>query len=230
VNSFEQKMVVKFGLNTIFTILTLLCIALGWYRTNAFHATTARRHDAILRDWVQPLAIEKPALIYHRALPTQVTGLHRWKIHIPAEMRYELQCFVFFDEHFIKSHNDVVVARVAMPTGESVFEVDWRRDRRGMPIVRIAVLRPGTRDSQERFAIFPQKVSEFFSRTSSPAETIRGWEASNYASPATYVDFLTQQVPFRDPINPQIGRKDSWGGFQIRLSEIDEKPSTKMTN
>jgi hypothetical protein len=117
-----------------------------------------------------------------------------------------------------------VIARIPMPAGQSLFEIDCRQDKAQVPRLSIALLGPKPEESMKVYVQFPDFFSRLFFGSSGFAEDIRGSETTHYAVPFNHVSFLTSYTGYRDPSQSPDNAKTSLEFFDVRILAIEGKP------
>jgi hypothetical protein len=221
----------QFSLKFVFFSILITGLALGWWKSSTSKLAIQKRHDLLLKDWVQPLEPVKFNKCYYRTLPEQAAGLRRWKVYVPpGEKKFELQCAVDRVPLGRVSSGEGVVARIPLPPGNSLFEVDWKKDRNLVPHVSISLLAPTPQDTKKVLVQFPKKFTNYLFQRPSVYQTVSVWQATNEAIPATNFSLFSFVVEFNDTTTNPGKTLMRAEGFDIQVREVDDNPSIEAAN
>jgi hypothetical protein len=220
----------QFSLKFVLFSMMVMGLALGWWKSSTSHVTIRKRHELLLKDWVQPLEVVDSKALYHRSLPTWAAGLNRWKVYLPPGNKFELQCAITRTPEGRVPYGGGVVARIPLPPGYSLIEVDWKKDRNFIPHVSIALLRPTQQDTKKVLVQFPGHFITMFSRGPGVSCDMYGWEDSNKASSLRSVAFFSLKVAFIDTTTYPGQSIGSFEGLEIKIRQVDDNPSIEAAN
>jgi hypothetical protein len=220
---------IRFSLKSIIGIMTILGLALGWWNSNRSYAKMGQRYTLLFMDWVQPLEVKEPDLIYHRKLKMNEASLHHWKVYLPQGKRYDLECVVPCTLDMPGDELEYVAARIPMPEGQSIIEVEWRRDAKRKPHMSIARLGTTPETTSKEYAHFPASFDRNFLKNWGCTEHVIGWLASNSSFVVPRLTFVEGSIVFDEPFRTRRGPRVGINGFHVRLRAVGDA-TTAATN
>jgi hypothetical protein len=222
-------MKIQASLKSLIGLLIIISISLGWWISTRHNERLRSRQELLFKDWVQPLEVRDTRYMHCRALPQRNPSLNRWKVYLPHGRSYELQCVVSPDPKSTDEVGRRVVARLPIYPGESLFEVDWKRDDQRLPIVSIAVLGPTPDKSCSENVRLPSDVLEAFRNNYGCSQTYLGWEGTMSMNMVSNCEFANVLVPYGEVLTSDGTFTPSRGGFRIMIADVSNSNSLDAT-
>ena len=220
---------IQASLKSLIGSLIIISISLGWWISTQQNERLRLRQELLFKDWVQPLEVRDTRYMHCRALPQRNPSLNRWKVYLPLGRSYELQCVVSPDPKSTDQAGRRVVARLPIYPGESLFEVDWKRDAQLLPIIRMAVLGKTPERSCAENVRLPSDILDVFRNNSGCSQTYLGWEGTMSMNMVSNCEFATVLVPYGTVITSNGTPAITLRGFEIMIADVSNSNSLDAT-
>jgi len=222
---------IRYSLTTLMSLTLIAALALGWWKSNLTYAKVNQQNTRLIMDWVEPLEVESEDedLIVHRKLLMPEPELHHWKVYLPQGTKYDLECVVPCTLDMPGDELEYVAARIPMPEGQSIIEVEWCRDAQRMPHLSIARLGMTPETTVKEYAQFPASFERTFAKNWSCQEHVTGWLASNASTLRHRLTFLEGSIVYDEPFRASDGLRTGIGSFRIRVRAVGDA-TTAATN
>jgi hypothetical protein len=215
-------MVIRYSIKTLFAATLVVALSFGWWINTCKLAKVNREHDLLLKEWAQPLEVSDEQNIYFRQLPDRDLNVHKWKVYLPRSRRYELQCVILQDSETKGGELDCVAARIPLPEGRSLLEVDFRQDRNNVPRLNLAVAGQKKQETINAAVSFSADFCDKFSKNISCVVKTYGWESSISCYQQKTVRLIDCLAPWESMDQLPENIYGFMGGFEVRIQAIDD--------
>jgi hypothetical protein len=173
---------------TLVGMVVIIVLAIGWWRSVREHQQLIARHERLMKEWIEPLALTDATQVHFRKLPPRNVGFNQWKIYLPPGRKYALQCF--YSDASVASGKSpyVLLESLPMEPGQSLLEVEWRRDVELKPQVFISILPPTGDKTLRTKVVFPEEFAEKFAQWETLQESYLGGDSETVAAPPKRLD------------------------------------------
>lgn len=215
-------MVIRYSIKTLFAATLVVALSFGWWINTVKLANVNREHDLLLKEWAQPLEVFDEQKVYFRKLPDRDLDVHKWKVYLPRSRRYELQCVILHDSETKGSERDSVAARIPLPVGRSLLEVEFRQDRNNVPRLNLAVSGQKNQVTINAAVRFSTDFCDKFSRNMNCVVKTYGWESSISCYQQKNVRLIDCLAPWESMGQLPENIYGFMGGFEVRIQAIDD--------
>lgn len=173
---------------TVVGVLVIAGLSFGWWRSFRQHQQRIARQELLIKEWLEPIDIKDATQVYYRKLPPRYVGCNQWRIYLPPGRRY-LLCAAYFDPLAPSPEPRAgLLEQVLMEAGQSLLEVEWRRDVELKPQLFLSMLPPGGEQTLKYKAIFPEQFSLRFAQCEPSTVTYLGGDTATVSAPAERLD------------------------------------------
>ncbi|MFM7071239.1 MAG: hypothetical protein ACKO38_05530 [Planctomycetota bacterium] len=222
----------RFSPVNVFGCIAIAGVSLGWWKSMREQQAIVARHEQTLKDWIEPLEIHDTTLVHFRRLPRRNVGFDQWRIYLPPGRSYEMCCILANPFAADARSRFMMLESIPIPSGQSLFEVDWRQDLEQKPQISFAALPPRSEKTLRRKVSFPDWFATSFADSRPHQELYLGDTESTTHDATKMVQLAAVTRDFTPNETTTSPTQPTRGGFLVVIRPVDAptaSPATKTT-